>query len=91
MHTETGFLPQSSLGVCERRWEEAPPREAARMAMENDVHVLGVSSLAGGHSTLIPSVINERKMLGREDILVFAASHVFFYFLSVHCLIECSF
>jgi len=48
------------------------PREAARMAVENDVHVLGVSSLAGGHSTLVPAVIEELKKLGREDILVFA-------------------
>ncbi|MDR0310216.1 MAG: methylmalonyl-CoA mutase, partial [Acidobacteriota bacterium] len=48
------------------------PREAARMAAENDVHVLGVSSLAGGHSTLVPAVIEELKILGREDILVFA-------------------
>jgi methylmalonyl-CoA mutase len=47
------------------------PREAARMATENDVHVLGVSSLAGGHSTLVPEVISELKNLGREDILVF--------------------
>ncbi len=47
------------------------PREAARMAAENDVHVLGVSSLAGGHSTLVPEVISELKKLGREDILVF--------------------
>jgi len=47
------------------------PREAARMAMENDVHVLGVSSLAGGHSTLVPEVIAELKKLGRGDILVF--------------------
>jgi methylmalonyl-CoA mutase len=46
------------------------PREAARMAVENDVHVLGVSSLAGGHSTLVPEVIVELKKLGREDILV---------------------
>jgi len=48
------------------------PREAANMAVENDVHVLGVSSLAGGHSTLIPEVIEELKTLGRPDILVFA-------------------
>jgi methylmalonyl-CoA mutase len=47
------------------------PREAARMAVENDVHVLGVSSLAGGHSTLVPEVIAELHKLGREDILVF--------------------
>jgi methylmalonyl-CoA mutase len=46
------------------------PREAARMAVENDVHVLGVSSLAGGHSTLVPEVIAELKKLGREDIRV---------------------
>jgi methylmalonyl-CoA mutase len=46
------------------------PREAARMAAENDVHILGVSSLAGGHSTLVPEVIAELKKLGREDILV---------------------
>jgi methylmalonyl-CoA mutase len=47
------------------------PREAARMAVENDVHVLGASSLAGGHKTLVPEVIAELKKLGREDILVF--------------------
>jgi methylmalonyl-CoA mutase len=46
------------------------PREAARMAVENDVHVLGVSSLAGGHSTLVPEVIAELKNLGRQDIQV---------------------
>jgi methylmalonyl-CoA mutase len=48
------------------------PAEAAKQAIENDVHVLGVSSLAGGHKTLIPQVINELKKLGREDILVIA-------------------
>jgi methylmalonyl-CoA mutase len=47
------------------------PQEAARMAVENDVHVLGVSSLAGGHKTLVPDVIAELKRLGREDIMVF--------------------
>jgi methylmalonyl-CoA mutase len=47
------------------------PREAARMAVENDVHVLGVSSLAGGHSTLVPEVISELRKLDRGDILVF--------------------
>ena len=46
------------------------PREAARMAVENDVHVLGVSSLAAGHKTLVPEVIAELKKFGREDILV---------------------
>ncbi len=47
------------------------PREAARMAVENDVHVLGISSLAGGHKTLVPEVIVELKKLGRGDILVY--------------------
>ena len=48
------------------------PAEAAKQAVENDVHVLGVSSLAGGHKTLVPEVIKELKKLGREDILVIA-------------------
>ena len=48
------------------------PAEAARQAVENDVHILGVSSLAAGHKTLIPQVIEELKKLGREDILVTA-------------------
>ncbi|MRR18577.1 methylmalonyl-CoA mutase [bacterium] len=48
------------------------PAEAARQAVENDVHLLGVSSLAAGHKTLVPQVINELKKLGREDILVIA-------------------
>ena len=48
------------------------PEEAAKQAVENDVHVLGVSSLAAGHKTLIPQVIAELKKLGREDILVAA-------------------
>jgi methylmalonyl-CoA mutase len=47
------------------------PREAARMAVENDVHILGISSLAGGHKTLVPEVIGELKKFGRDDILVF--------------------
>ena len=46
------------------------PAEAARQAVENDVHVLGVSSLAAGHKTLVPQVIEELKKYGREDILV---------------------
>ncbi|MCB1191815.1 MAG: methylmalonyl-CoA mutase [Leptospiraceae bacterium] len=46
------------------------PKEAARQAVENDVHILGVSSLAAGHKTLVPQVIQELKALGREDILV---------------------
>ena len=48
------------------------PAEAARQAVENDVHVMGVSSLAAGHKTLIPQVIEELKKLGREDIIVIA-------------------
>lgn len=46
------------------------PQEAAQQAVENDVHVLGVSSLAAGHKTLVPEVINALKDLGREDIMV---------------------
>ncbi|HMD43400.1 MAG TPA: methylmalonyl-CoA mutase [Candidatus Acidoferrum sp.] len=46
------------------------PEEVARMAVENDVHILGVSTLAGGHMTLVPELIQELKRLGREDILV---------------------
>ena len=48
------------------------PAEAARQAVENDVHVLGISSLAAGHKTLVPAVIEELKKLGREDIVVIA-------------------
>ncbi len=48
------------------------PAESARQAVENDVHVLGVSSLAAGHKTLIPQVIDELKRLGRPDIVVVA-------------------
>ncbi len=46
------------------------PAEAAKQAVENDVHLLGVSSLAAGHKTLVPQVIEELKKLGREDIMV---------------------
>jgi len=46
------------------------PAEAAKQAVENDVHILGVSSLAAGHKTLVPQVIEELKKLEREDILV---------------------
>ncbi|MBQ5533310.1 MAG: methylmalonyl-CoA mutase, partial [Bacteroidales bacterium] len=46
------------------------PEEAAKQAVENDVHILGVSSLAAGHKTLVPQVIAELKKLGREDIMV---------------------
>ena len=44
--------------------------EAAKQAVENDVHILGVSSLAGGHKTLVPKVIEALKAYGREDIMV---------------------
>ena len=46
------------------------PAEAAKQAMENDVHILGVSSLAAVHKTLVPQVIAELKKYGREDIMV---------------------
>jgi methylmalonyl-CoA mutase len=48
------------------------PKEAAKQAVENDVHVLGVSSLAAGHKTLVPQVIEELKLLGRPDVMVVA-------------------
>jgi methylmalonyl-CoA mutase len=48
------------------------PAEAARQAVENDVHILGVSSLAAGHKTLVPAVMEELKKLNREDIMVVA-------------------
>jgi methylmalonyl-CoA mutase len=48
------------------------PAEAAKQAVENDVHILGISSMAGGHKTLIPQVIKELNQLGREDIMVIA-------------------
>ncbi len=48
------------------------PVEAAKQAVENDVHVLGVSSLAAGHKTLVPQVIGELRKLGRDDIMVVA-------------------
>ena len=48
------------------------PKEAAKQAVENDVHVLGISSLAAGHKTLVPQVLEELKKYGREDIMVIA-------------------
>lgn len=48
------------------------PEEVARQATENDVHIIGASSLAGGHKTLIPQLINALKELGRDDIMVIA-------------------
>jgi methylmalonyl-CoA mutase len=48
------------------------PGEAAKQAVENDVHILGISSLAAGHKTLVPQVMEELKKFGREDIMVIA-------------------
>lgn len=48
------------------------PAEAAKQAVENDVHILGISSLAAGHKTLVPQVIQELEKLEREDIMVVA-------------------
>ena len=48
------------------------PEEAAKMAIENDVHVVGASSLAAGHKSLIPALIEELKKIGGEEILVVA-------------------
>ena len=48
------------------------PAEAAREAVENDVNIVGASSLAAGHKTLIPQLVEELKKLGREDIMVIA-------------------
>ena len=46
------------------------PKEAVKQAIENDVHILGISSLAAGHKTLVPKVISELKKYEREDIMV---------------------
>ncbi|MBO4397077.1 MAG: methylmalonyl-CoA mutase [Bacteroidaceae bacterium] len=68
------------------------PAESARQAVENDVDILGVSSLAAGHKTLIPQVIEELKKLGREDILVTAGGVIpaqdydFLYKAGVACI-----
>ena len=48
------------------------PEETARQAVENDVHIVGASSLAAGHKTLVPQLIDELKKMGREDIMVIA-------------------
>ena len=48
------------------------PEEAARQAVENDVHAIGVSSLAAGHKTLLPALVNSLKEQGADDIIVFA-------------------
>ena len=50
--------------------EVKTPEEAAKQAVENDVHILGISSLAGSHKTLVPQVINELIKHDREDIMV---------------------
>ncbi|MFI4932922.1 MAG: cobalamin-dependent protein, partial [Burkholderiales bacterium] len=47
------------------------PEECARQAIENDVHAVGVSTLAAGHKTLVPAIINELKKQGADDIIVF--------------------
>ena len=46
------------------------PAEVAKQAIENDVHILGISSLAAGHKTLVPEVIKELKELGRDDVYI---------------------
>lgn len=46
------------------------PAEVAKQAIENDVHILGISSLAAGHKTLVPEVVNELKKIGREDVFI---------------------
>ena len=48
------------------------PEEAAKQAVENDVHIIGISSLAAGHKTLVPKVISALSDFGREDILLIA-------------------
>ena len=48
------------------------PFEAAKQAVENDVHILGISSLAAGHKTLVPQVIKELEKFGRGDIMIVA-------------------
>ena len=50
------------------------PLEATEQAVENDIHILGISSLAAGHKTLVPQVIAELKKYGREDIMVIVDS-----------------
>ena len=59
------------------------PYEAAKQAIENDVHILGISSLAGGHKTLVPEVINELKKYQREDIMVIVGGVIERCYISV--------
>ena len=61
--------------ICEKAFtlnarQAKEVQEAAKQAVENDVHIVGVSSLAAGHLTLVPQIIAELKKLGREDIIV---------------------
>ena len=60
------FLGRAKFGVF------GDGKEVAQMAMENDVHIVGVSSLAAGHKTLIPDLIDELKKVGRGDAIVVA-------------------
>ncbi len=68
------------------------PAEAAREAVENDVHIVGASSLAAGHKTLIPQLIEELHKLGRDDIMVTAGGVIpaqdydFLYKAGVACI-----
>ena len=68
------------------------PKEVARQAIENDVHVVGVSSQAAGHNTLVPALIGELRILGREDILVVVGGvipvqdYAFLYEQGVMCI-----
>ena len=68
------------------------PAEVAKQAIENDVHILGISSLAGGHKTLIPEVIEELSKQGREDVVVVAGGVIpqkdynFLYDSGVSCV-----
>jgi len=52
------------------------PEEAAKMAVENDVHAVGVSTLAAGHNTLIPALVDELRKMGGDDIVVFVGGVV---------------
>lgn len=64
------------LGILKSRSPKYPvlsrqtPTEVAQMAVDADVHTVGVSSQAAGHKTLVPELINELKAMGREDIIV---------------------
>ena len=53
-------------------YESFWPNEIVKQALENDVHIIGISSLAGGHKTLIPTLIKKLKSVNRENIVVIA-------------------